>query len=269
MTLFALVLLITSSASALADGYLEELKMKGFVCSSVEGGTSCVLRPKTQPGYSYSEPVAVLVPSALTQAPKRGIFYFHGFLRVCAGEQGNTEKLAGSLPAKFRFLELLTSAGAADSVVVMPMSEMNTSPRGYITYNRDLRPNFPKFLGWLKSFVPAEKWIVTGHSGAGALISDLLSVNTDFTKNVTGVALLDATYGNRSGQWQTILRVNPALRVQSIYIPNSPTADGSLSLKAVARELGAQVSLSTAPAGTHCEIPKPEYFAPMLRELIR
>ena len=238
------------------QGLVDDLKKKGFSCASREDGSICTISSVNSRKFSYSEPIAILVPKNVQQ-PSKILLHLHGFRGVC---ESNDISAAG-MADEFNFLQQMKEAGASNSVMILPMSTGKES-----TYKSELVPQFSEFTNWVKSEVhpSSDRWIVSGHSGAGSSIVVAMAQNPTFTKKVDSVFLLDAAYGmpGHIDQWQKIADSNPKLKISSVYATNGPQ-QGSVQLKN-GLDSG-RVSISRAEGKRHCQVPTKDYGG-LLRE---
>lgn len=241
-----------------ADGRSPLLKchLKGFTCTPTEGGDMCVVNSVNVRGFKYTQPVAILIPPGVTQ-PKNILLHLHGFKGVCeaaAAPPATVEK-------EFRFLTQMQQAGAMDSVMVFPMS------RGQCTdYNNQLVGQFAGFTKWASGLLkPAtDEWVISGHSGAGMVISAMLSANTKFVPQVSTIMLLDATYGisSRLGQWDRIVAANPGILIAADYTTRAGTSTGYSQLKSHLAAKKIALDFKFAWYDAHCIVPTPSSGAP-------
>lgn len=246
------LLLISSfglSASAADPNLLtERLKASGFTCSREINGDVCTIPSVNTSSFKYGQPVAILVPKNVRR-PQNTLLHLHGFRGVCEDSNASAKFMAD----EFNFLQQMKDANATNSVMVFPMSTGKEA-----TYQSSLVPQFSKFTAWVNSQLQptTDHWVVSGHSGAGSVISSALANNPGFAKKVDSVMLLDATYGipGHMGQWQSIASNNPNMKITSIYRKGTATQSGSdmLAAKGLARS-------QTSKSGRHCLVPTTEY----------
>jgi hypothetical protein len=249
---FSVFLLISSFglSSFAADSFLltERLKANGFTCTSETNGDVCTISKINTGGFKYDQPVAILVPKNVRR-PQNTLLHLHGFRGVCESADTSAKGMAD----EFNFLQQMKDANATNSVMVFPMSTGKET-----TYQASLVPQFSKFTAWVNSQLQptTDHWTVSGHSGAGSVISSALSSNPSFAKKVDSVMLLDATYGipGHLSQWQNIAKSNPNMKITSIYRKGTATQSGSdlLASRGLARS---QASKSSR----HCLVPTTEY----------
>lgn len=258
---FALVLLFPwiSSASLLVDS----LKQKGFSCTSRREGDICAISKLANAQLSYSQPVAILVPLGV-ERPERLLLHLHGYKGVC--EAANAGPVAMS--DEFDFLGQMKDAGATNAVMIYPMSTGNDT-----TYINELVPRLGRLLTWAEGLTQAQgkRWILSGHSGAGFVISAALEQAPSLVQKLDSILLLDATYGiaARVGEWteiaNAIVQRKSATVVYSAYIPGTSTEAGSDQLEQLLKKKKVRTSFSKAVASHHCAVPSEDY-ARFLRE---
>lgn len=224
-----LILLLTSvfiAGPAMAQELLaDKLKRSGFTCVSRPDGDICTISRVNANGFRYGKPIAILIPTGLTQ-PDDLLLHIHGHRGVCEPASAG----ATSMADRFKMLEQMREAGARRSVMIFPVSDGKNTD-----HDSQLVPQFDKFTSWVEDLVQPKRkaWSVSGHSGAGRVISTALARNPAFTRKTKQIMLLDATYGipNHIDNWHKIARENPNLRIDSVYIPGTATAPGSQQLK--------------------------------------
>jgi hypothetical protein len=254
----SLLLFLLSLPARAQDAPVEtSLKAHGFTCATLDGqnGSICVNQRPTG-AFSYSQPVAVLIPAGLT-APRETIYYFHGFRGVC--EAANASPLA--FATEFQFLRQMQAHGAAQSVLVMPMSAGHDT-----TFKQELLPRFSAFTSWVRSILPqggGSGAVVAGHSGAGIVIAQALAANPSFTRSVSKVILLDATYGSYGAYFQRARSASPRIKIVADSIAGSATWSNAVALQ---RALGSGTAVARkAGTGRHCLVPTKD-FGPLLGE---
>ena len=248
--IFFLCLLNCRQAISDFDSIFKDLSQKGFRCERMTSGAICQVDSiQLSNSTAYSESLGILLPSNL-QALEEVIYYLHGFRDggPCMPHQFNSIDLS----KKFHLLEHLLSAGKGTSVIVFPTSKGKSE-----TYNLQLIPNFNLIHQWLLIQLNTQpiKYRIAGHSGAGKIISILLSQNPKFALNTKAALLLDASYGipNRLNDWKIAFQTNPNLIIYSNFIKGSATENGSILLQ---KTFGKQsVVLTHARSQNHCMNP--------------
>jgi hypothetical protein len=230
---------------------LLKCQLKGFTCTPMIDGDMCVVNSVRVSGFNYTQPVAVLIPPGVT-TPQNILLHLHGFKGVC--EDASAPPLA--MEKEFGFLTQMRQAGATDSVMVFPMS------RGQCTdYNNQLVGQFAGFTKWASGLLkPAtDEWVISGHSGAGMVISAMLSANPKFVRQVSTIMLLDATYGisSRLGQWDRIVAANPGILIAADYTTRAGTSTGFSQLRSHLAAKRIALDFKFAWYDSHCVVPKP------------
>ena len=248
-----ILLLSAYSLTSFADPFLltEKLKSQGFKCVSQDNGDICTISSVNTKAFSYSQPIAILVPKNV-RSPDKVLLHIHGFRGICESASASAVDMA----TNFNFLSQMKEANATNSVMVMPMSTGKET-----TFNASLVPQFSKFTDWVNAQVQptSNRWVISGHSGAGSVIAAALSQNPKFSKRVDSVLLMDATYGNHTGQWSSLVDANPSVRIDSLYRGGTPTQAGSKALKS---SLGARIQ---STGERHCGIPGDQYGTMLAR----
>ena len=262
LRLFNLTLIVFGLASAAraatvnAPGLVEELAQKGFTCSDRQDGSICTISGVQSRKFNYSEPIAILVPKHV-QNPSKILLHLHGWRGVC--EDKNIS--AAGMADEFNFLQQMKEAGATNSVMILPMSVGHEG-----TYDKELVPQFSGFADWVNSEVhpSSDRWILSGHSGAGSPLARAMASHPTFAKKVDSVLLLDAAYGmsGHIGQWQSAVEANPKLKISSVYATDRPH-EGSVQLKN-GLDSGV-VHIARADGKRHCQVPTQDY-GPLLRD---
>lgn len=230
---------------------LLKCQLKGFICTPTIDGDICVLDSVRTPGFTYTQPVAILIPPGVT-VPQNILLHLHGFKGVC--EDASAPPLA--MEKEFGFLTQMRQAGASDAVMIFPMSRGKC-----IDYNNQLVSQFAGFTKWARALVKpsTDEWVISGHSGAGMVISAMLSVNPKFIRQVSTIILLDATYGipSRLGQWDRIVAANPGILIAADYTTRAGTATGFSQLKSHLTAKKVAIDFKFAWYDSHCAVPKP------------
>ena len=272
-TLFATTLVLLSCGSSFAAtpvvasatvapspvtsaSLIEKLKTNGFICKPEVDGTICVVPKVNAPKFQYSQPVAIVIPSGVTN-PTTTQLYMHGFKGVCESADSSAEFMVN----EFGFLRQLHGQ---NSIMVYPMSSGKCA-----NYNQQLVPQFSGFLTWLSKQIPITKhWVIAGHSGAGRPIGYILAQNPSFTKHVDSAILLDAAYGMPShiGEWRTAVNTNSNMDITSVYTGGGSTAQGSHLLKS---SLSVPVFAGPASTQRHCLVPTNDYGHLLSKSLAR
>lgn len=243
----------TLGAYAQPSTVLDRLKAARFNCVTKATGQVCTATANAATGFRYPLPISVLVPAGVA-TPKQIILYLHGFRGVCPATNASPEQIE----ADWQLIQQMISGGAADSVLLFPMSQGKCA-----TYDSSLVPRFKAFIDWGHNLLqPATKdLIVAGHSGAGARMANALDANPLVTKKTQAVFLLDATYGMSStsspdlDKWARIVRTNPGIKIFTRYLAGTATDPGSRNLK---NRLPHHVDSETSAAKTHCRVPAVE-----------
>lgn len=240
-------------ATSRTNALIERLKAAKFVCMPKAIGQICTARANTVVGFSYPQPITILIPAGV-DIPRRVILNLHGFRGVCPATNATPEQIE----ADWQFTQQMISGGADDSVMLFPMSSGNCT-----TYGASLVPRFKAFTEWGAKLLASStnRWIVSGHSGAGAHMANALSANPAFAKNVDSVFLLDATYGMGStdsvylDRWASVAKANPTIKIFTRYLAGTSTDSGSKNLKT---RLPSNVDSAVSVAKSHCRVPAVE-----------
>lgn len=258
---FTLALLVGSQAFADASGCVHgkagddntllTCRLQGFTCKSVNSGSLCVMDKTHAPnGFTYSEPIAILIPPGITR-PQNILLHLHGWKGVC--EDLNAPPTV--MERNFNFLTQMKNAGYDHSVLVIPMSRYHCD-----TYYAELQgqKQFERFTSYISGLLNPinDRWIISGHSGAGTVISTALSRNPAFMKKVDAVMMIDATYGidRTLPYWDQIVSVNPKVLVHSNYTTNAGTAYGWDRLKSFMQQKGVGGNFRFGWVDDHCKV---------------
>ena len=236
------------AAAGASNLFACQLQTRGFRCTSERNGEVCAISSVNNKIFQYSQPVAFFIPSDLIQ-PQNILLHIHGFKGVCeASDAGSRD-----MQREFSFLDQMKNAGATQSVMVFP-----TSVGKCATFQSELVPRFSAFTRWTEGLVHplSSKWILSGHSGAGSVLSRALVSNPTFAQKVDSVFLEDATYGMNYHVtlWNKIVSANPKMAIASVTRPKTATAVGANLLYASLDERGIRKSFSSTSI-RHCQIP--------------
>ena len=241
---------VDCSANGSSDLFACQLQAKGFRCSTEKNGEVCVISAVNNKTFNfrYSQPMAFLVPTGLTQ-PQNILLHIHGFKGVCEASDASPR----DMQREFSLLDQMKNAGATRSVMVFPMSVGKCE-----TFQNELVPRFSVFTRWSESLIhpTSLKWIISGHSGAGSVLSRALVANPTFSQKVDSVFLEDATYGMGYNVtlWNKIVANNPKIAIASVTRPRTATATGASILLAALDERRVSKSFSSTSI-RHCQIP--------------
>lgn len=222
---------------------VSNLQKAGFTCRHPGGnGYVCHVDNVHADGFNYPQPVAVIVPETV-ELPITTNLYLQGFRykgSVCQDEGLGADAMVDHFG-------LLQSTRGTNAVTVFPLSEGKD-----FTYHDKLTKNFPSFLKWINRLSLGNgDWWVGGHSGAGAVMNQLIC-NTNFAPKK--VIYLDATYQSPSGA-TCARRKNPNAQIAATYIDSrkSGTVRGGNALRSMR---GAVVHTAKH---LHCQIVNNEY----------
>lgn len=240
------------SASA-GNPLLDRLKAARFNCVAKSVGQICTATANAAVGFRYPQPISVLVPAGV-QRPHSILLYLHGFRGVCPATNATPEQIE----ADWQLTQQMISGGAADSVLLFPMSQGNCS-----TYDSALLPRFQTFLNWGRDLLQptSSRLTIAGHSGAGARMANALSNHLAIAKETDAVFLLDATYGMSStgspylDKWAAVALANPRVKIFTRYLAGTATDPGSQNLK---KRLPNHVDSAVSAASRHCRVPAVE-----------
>jgi hypothetical protein len=226
--------------------------MNGVTCNSTTGGKVCVL-PANTPGFSYSKPMAVLIPTNL-KTPKQMVLGMHGNRGYCPTVGAAALDVALSWGA--------TKELPSDAVMFFPMSTGVT-----VEYQSELAPKFQKFAKWAQDLTGAPSnadWTIAGHSGSGRAIAMILG---EKPSNVKAALMLDAAYNctwaNYAWRWRAAK--DGRAKIYNVFTTGAGTLKNSRWL---ANELGpSKFDSRLSTADYHCAVPRAE-FGPLLREAL-
>lgn len=242
-----------------------------YRCSAVSDADICVTKnriqsPKT--GFQYSKQVAFVIPRTVPAitSPDSIMMHLQGWRGVCSGGADvnfTPEQTLQAFNLPSQFVDAITRTRRSNSILVFPVSY------GYNDdYKNQLLGRFGEFGDWVDEALtstPTSGWYISGHSGAGAIMASGISGSIRTIRRLRGVILLDATYGSSETHWAKVARLSPKLLVQSIYIPGTGTATGSVDLQNHLNGLGILVHPVKLTKSTthHCNVPN-QYFGAAL-----
>jgi hypothetical protein len=273
MLKFALLALGTSvatlasgAAHALSSPLADKLAQQpGISCRPAPNGDICTLRTgihSETPTLHYSQPIAILIPPNVSH-PSDLVLHFHGFRGVCESNSATPAQMANN----FEMLSQMKNAGATNSVMILPMSKGKET-----TFNQELVPQFEAFTSYMTQLtepVANNHWIISGHSGAFQPIGAILAkASPSFVKRLDSVILLDSTYTQRSGWFQSFERaaaINHKMDVYSTWRAGGGTEAGTRELKTSLPQNHVEIARSST--SSHCHVPN-LYLGPALQKTI-
>lgn len=246
-------ILFTLLSSNVNAALIDDLKKANFTCTAKAAGQICVAPANRATGFSYPQPIAVLVPAGVKQ-PKKILLYLHGHRGTCPATTATAEQI----DADWQLTQQMIGGGAADSVMLFPMSAGACA-----TYGSSLIPRFKVFTEWgAKLLQPStNRWIIAGHSGAGIHMANALSATPTFTRTTDAVFLLDATYNMLTpdspylDKWAEAVKHNGNIKIFTRWIAGTSPATGSNNLKS---RLPNHVDTARTTASGHCRVPAVE-----------
>lgn len=279
--LFAVVAILVSFAAQAQEvpvdrSLLERIKQdysSVATCRSLANADVCTFSSvhSQTPVFDYTRPIAFVIPKAATPVthPTRLMLHIQGFRGVChrpSDGKIDTDFSALETLQNFntvdQFTAAINDAQAQNAVLVFPVSLGQNAD-----YRTQLVGHFKAFTEWTKKIAqPTDGagWYISGHSGAGTIIPDMLTAASSTIPSVRAILLQDATYGvsARIESWKKIAKDGgPKMFIESVFIDGSATAGGSRSLKA-SLSLAKPLVLTTSNVG-HCAVPT-KYYQKML-----
>ena len=246
MKIIIIVTLFTLASTAQAATLLQRLATAGFACSTYSNGQICINNTPRATGFTYPQPVVVLVP-ANVENPTQVLLHLHGFRGICEAADAS----AATMAEEFNFAGQIQQAGVTNSVLIIPISTGNCD-----TYTASLIPQFAGFEAWMESLIqPAsDTWVVSGHSGAGAILAQIFAQNQTFTAKIKTVILMDALYSMPTyiGDWEKAATFNATMTIYSVYTTPDGTGPGNTQLK---ESIKNKVNIAVANPNVHCEVP--------------
>lgn len=239
-----------------------------FKCTQTVYANVCTVSSINTKNFKYPLPVSVIIPlEIINNGISDFILYVHGFRGVCTTSNGTPDSQISPLQFVQNFaldksLAQAVNTTHAPSVMIVPMS----SGKNY-EHNNYLVPKLKEFMNWFEGVAGVSKntrWRVSGHSGAGSVISRALNQNKSMVTKTDGIILLDATYSmaNHIDEWENIAKANHNVSIFSVYLKTSSTASGSLMLRDVLNQLKVgnkpllQHPVSVEGVSTaHCKLP--------------
>jgi hypothetical protein len=224
---------------------LAGLVAAGFVCASVHNGAGdlCVIKKVRTAHFTYDNPIGVYVPRNAPAQASRIVLHFHGFRGICDSNSDGAEKLLET----YDLLGQMIKAGGDTSVLVFPVGvgQDTTFKQKFLGSGGE----FAGFTDWIESLAGHGRWAISGHSGAGAVISGALAQNPRVAAKVESVDLLDAAYGmgGHLSEWRSIVKSSPHINITCV---GNGTLPGCRTLAADVHGVSV-VGTSVA----HCQIP--------------
>lgn len=276
---FLLLTALTPFAHADERPLLERIKADYSsiaTCKSLPNADVCTFDSvhSQTPAFDYTRAIAFVIPRTASPIvhPTRLMLHIQGFRGVChraSDGKVDTNFTALETLQNFNLIDQFTAAiaeaKATNSILVFPVSYgQNTD------YRVQLVGHFKAFSEWTKKITqPAEGtgWYISGHSGAGTIIPDMLIAASSTIPTVRSIMLQDATYGvpARLENWKAIARGSKNMALESVFLEGSSTSGGSRLLKS-SLVLNKPVVLTTGSVG-HCAIPNNYYQKALTRVL--
>lgn len=237
-------------------GIIQTLIAAGFICSAVHNGAGnlCTVSSVKTAHFTYSNPIAIYVPQNAPGHASQIVLHLQGFRGICDSPDDSAETLMETYDLIGQFI----SDAGVSSVLVFPVSSGNDT-----TYEQKFLGRggeFAGFVAWIESLVGWADWTVSGHSGAGMVISGMLAQNPLVASKIVAVDMLDAAYGMslHLAEWKSIVKASPRLKITCV---GNGTLSGCRTLQS---SVPSTEVISTAV--DHCHIPN-EYFGLWLKSI--
>lgn len=244
-----------------ADSYIDSIS-ENLNCQKMAAYDYCEIASiKANDKILYSQAIGIFIPKNLEKV-ENAFLYFHGFRpdsgNICEAKQKDGPR---GINEQANILGQLQQTAYKNAILIIPISIGKCE-----TYHFDFVKRSTQILEQLSQVLKLGdiSWGVGGHSGGGAVISELLNSNKEFSKRVRKVVYLDATYRGNIGYWENIFPgAGSKIKFRSVYIPNSPTQPESLRF--ASKFQGYDIVIKASSGTDHCHIPK-KYLGLMLGE---